>query len=426
MSRRLWLAMLVFFLAAFLITVRGHYGSDQFMSYLTAESLVLDHDLAIGVRPFNLPDIQSDTSHAPVGTDGRRYSLYGLALPLVMAPFYLAGHLVALALPPALHDYVTMFFVSATNAVITALTCTLLVAYGLRLGYLPRTSFFLALLYGFGSMAWNYSQYSFAEPLFAGLLLASLMALEAWERQLDSGWTRALMVGIGLGLCLLTEVYAALIAVPVIGLYVLVRLWQRRAAPRLWITNLAALGLGALPSVLAVLAFYQLRFGGHGLQRLSGSLSPLFAPVALYGFVFSSGKSFFLYVPPALLALAGLAAFWRKHRALATLLAVIAGLSVLFISTYVDFWHGDAAWGPRFLFHLAFMAVLPGGEFIERGLPRTLWKRACVWVLIGLSGVIQLGGVLVNLGRYLQMVSDQQLGSALPTLPVPGCEDIGY
>ena len=48
MSRRLWLALLVFCLAAFCMTTRGHYGSDQFMSYLTAESLVLDHDLAIG------------------------------------------------------------------------------------------------------------------------------------------------------------------------------------------------------------------------------------------------------------------------------------------------------------------------------------------------------------------------------------------
>jgi hypothetical protein len=60
-------AMLAVFLSGFLLTVRGHYGSDQFMSYLTAESLVLDQRLAIGVRPFTLPDIQGSLERAPLG-----------------------------------------------------------------------------------------------------------------------------------------------------------------------------------------------------------------------------------------------------------------------------------------------------------------------------------------------------------------------
>lgn len=60
MTRRIWLAMAGFFLCAFTLTVRGHYGSDQFLSYLTAESLVLDGDLAIGDRPFLLPDIETN------------------------------------------------------------------------------------------------------------------------------------------------------------------------------------------------------------------------------------------------------------------------------------------------------------------------------------------------------------------------------
>lgn len=52
-------AIFLFFSSAYLVTFRGHYGSDQFMSYLTAESLVLDNSLAIGVREFNLPDIKA-------------------------------------------------------------------------------------------------------------------------------------------------------------------------------------------------------------------------------------------------------------------------------------------------------------------------------------------------------------------------------
>ena len=422
MKPQTWWAALAFFLAAFLLTIRGHYGSDQFMSYLTAESIVLDHNLAIGVRPFNLPDIQTNLEGAPVGADGQRYSLYGLALPLAMTPFYLAGHLAAQALPPALHDYVTMFFVSATNAVITALACLMLIAYAQRLGYRARTSFVLALWYGFGTMAWNYSQYSFAEPLFAALLLAVLLVLDDLERGARAGWWR-LLLGVLLGLCVLTEDYAALICLPAIGVYLLWRLWSRGDGLGRVIGGLAVVVAGALPSLLAVLWFYELRFGGHGVPRLSGGLSLAFAPVALYGFAFSSGKSFFLYVPPALLGVVGLPSLWRRRRALCVLWGVIAAGSVLFISTYVNFWHGDAAWGPRFLFHLTFLAVLPAGEVLERGLPKAIWKRAAFWLLIAFSGLVQLGGILVNLGKYLQMVVDQNLGDPhfLPWLsPVVG------
>src|SRR5262249_12726849 len=151
------------------------------------------------------------------------------------------------------------------------------------------------LLYGFGTMAWNYAQYSFAEPLFAALLLAALLALDHVEHTSPLlVWRRVLLLGFILGLCVLTEDYAAVIAVPAITLYLGWQLWKNGVGwPRV-ISSLLLLLFGALPSLAAVLWFYQLRFGGHGVPRLSGGLSLAFAPVALYGFIFSSGKSFFL------------------------------------------------------------------------------------------------------------------------------------
>ncbi len=206
MKRKTLLAIFLFFTSAYLVTFRGHYGSDQFMSYLTAESLVLDHSLAIGVRDFTIPDIQAGYERAPIGLDGRRYTLFSLALPLAMTPFYLVGHLVSGVFPANLHDYITMFFVSMTNAFLTALTCALLAHYATRRGYSSRTAFGMALLYGFGTMAWNYSQYSFAEPLLALLFLLSLSALDVWDRADRFSWRSSLGLGLSLGLCLLTEV----------------------------------------------------------------------------------------------------------------------------------------------------------------------------------------------------------------------------
>ncbi len=178
--------------------------------------------------------------------------------------------------------------------------------------------------------------------------------------------------------------------------------------PIVAIVAVMALPMMAIAGV--ILYFYWLRFGGLAAPRLSGQLSLAFVPVALYGFIFSTGKSFFLYVPPALFALGGVLSFYRQRRGLSILLAAIAGFSILFISTYVDFWHGDAAWGPRYLFHLTLIAVLPLGEVLERGRPTVTWKRVGGVALIILSLIIQIGGVLINVGSYSGMVEVNRLG----------------
>jgi hypothetical protein len=404
------LAIFLFFTSAYLVTFRGHYGSDQFMSYLTAESLVLDHSIAICVRNFNIADIQSNIERAPTGIDGRRYTLFSLVLPLAMIPLYLMGHLAGGLLPPNLHDYITMFFVSMTNVFITALTCTLLFRYLARLGYSSRTALIVTLLYGFGTMAWNYSQYSFAEPLLSLWFLFSLLMLEAWERADRFSGRAAWGLGLLLGLCLLTEVYAALIIVPAILLYIVLRLWRKRPDHRVIARTLLGLAVPLLAFVGILFWFYWLRFGGLAAPRLSGHLSLAFIPVSLYGFTLSAGKSFFLFVPPALLALYGVKSFYRRKRDLTIMLAGIAVISVLFISTYVEGWHGDYAWGPRYLFHLILMAMLPLAEVFERKLFATTWKHRAMTFLIMVSIIIQTGGILINTGNYIRFVESLQLG----------------
>lgn len=185
MKRILLLAIFVFFASAFLITFRGHYGSDQFMSYLTAESIVLDHRLAIGVRDFNLPDIQGNMERAPTGIDGRRYTLFGLAL------------------------------------------------------------------------------------------------LERWEKADRFPGRAALGLGLSLSLCLLTEVYAALIIVPAILIYVLLRLWRKQPGRRVIGRTLIGLTMPLLAITGILIWFYWLRFGGLAAPRLSGHLSFAFIPVAI-------------------------------------------------------------------------------------------------------------------------------------------------
>lgn len=405
----LMLAVFLFFASAYLITFRGHYGSDQFLSYLTAESMVLDHSLAIGKRHFNISDIQGNLERAPTGIDGRRYTLFGLALPLAMTPFYFIGHWAAGFFPVNLHDYVAMFFVSMTNVFITALICSLLFYYLSLLGHSSRTAFIVALLYGFGTMAWNYSQYSFAEPLLVLFFLCSLLMLEKWETAGRFSKYMAVGLGFALGLCLLTEVYAALIIVPAILIYLCVRLWRKRPGWRVACATVACVALPLLAGAAILFWFYWLRFGGLAAPRLAGRLSPAYMPASLYGLFLSPGKSFFLFVPPALLSLCGVKYFFQRNRDRAVILTLIVIISVLFISTYVD-WHGGWSWGPRYLFHLMLIAMLPLAEVFENKLFAAGWKRHAVRILILVSIVIQLGGILINTGVYSRFAGHLQPG----------------
>jgi len=234
--------------------------------------------------------------------------------------------------------------------------------------------------------------------------------LDSWKKTDRFPGITALGLGLSLGLCLLTEVYSALIIVAAILIYVFIRLWQKRPGGRIAGQTLFGLALPLAVISGLILWFHWLRFYGIAAPRLSGELSLAFIPVALYGFIFSTGKSFFLYAPPALLALWGVKSFYNKHRELSILLAAIAVISILFISTYVDFWHGDDAWGPRFLFHLTLIAMLPLSEVFERRLFIGGWKRKAVMLLIAVSIIIQLGGVLINIGSYIRMVDINQLG----------------
>jgi hypothetical protein len=66
------------------------------------------------------------------------------------------------------------------------------------------------------------------------------------------------------------------------------------------------------------------------------------------GFLFSPGKSIFLFAPPVLLALWGLPVLWRRDRGLATIAAISLPLALGFYARYTQ-WEGGYCFGPRYL-----------------------------------------------------------------------------
>ena len=86
--------------------------------------------------------------------------------------------------------------------------------------------------------------------------------------------------------------------------------------------------------------------------------------VSVWGFLFSPGKSIFLYTPPLVLAVLGLPRFWRSHRS--SVLAMIATIVpvVLFYCCFPS-WPGDWAWGPRYAVFAVPVLLLPAIGFLS-------------------------------------------------------------
>ncbi len=413
MTKRQTVLSFVFFLSVYLITVRGYYGGDHFLSYMTAESLVRERTLALSERTSVVSEIRDQQKRRLAkrnpGLDGRKYTYYGIGLALVMVPFYLTGHLLSQIVPSLPHDYLTMFAVSCTNAVITALTCVVFMHYARRFCFSLRLAFILAVLYGFGTMAWNYAQYGYADPLLVLLFIAALLAVDSCRRANGSSLRYAALTGMFVGLCLLTEVYSAVFITLGIGSYVLWLTgthWRRNK--RALAALLAFVG-ATLPAIAFLIHFNVLRFGRPiSSGRLFGDFSVAFVPVALYGYLFSTGKSLFAYCPVLLVSFWGLRRFAARHKAEAILFAAIAILSVLPIATWINYWNGDLAWGPRFLFHLVPMMLLPAGEVLESGRWRR-WPQASLIALGLVTAFVQLASIMVNQGRYAAVITDNDL-----------------
>jgi hypothetical protein len=324
------------------------------------------------------------------------------------------------------------------NAFVTALTAWLLYRCVLELDYRPTVAVLTALAYGLGTMAWPYAKYLFSEPLTTlGLVLAlwGLLALRRSRRRRVHDTRRtggagfAFLAGVGLGLALLAKV-ANGVAWPFFlayGLWIIfygreggscAGMEEGRGLPAptdqpgaYW---LAGAFLAPLVLTGLVLAAYNLARTGQlfdlGYAADETFSTPLW--LGLAGFLFSPGKSLFLFSPILLAALFGIPALLRRDRATALLsLAVVVAYPLLYAGWFM--WWGGWSWGPRFLvpvlpFLCLFLApVLDWALQSSRG-----WARALLIVLALASVGVQVLGAAVDFNRYLLILYGRGLDSS--------------
>jgi hypothetical protein len=338
------------------------------------------------------------------GRDGRRWAVYGPGQSLAIAPLVpLARALAATGWwrwldPPASHFVgrgVECFVLgerapdpaphAARAAVawaeILAGVALVVVFRALAERLLPgaaRGPLFAAALLAFGTFVLGYAGTLFAEPL-ATLLFLSGLCLLAGPLAGSPPHRRSVrlaLAGICLGAAVLVHATMILFAPFVAGWLVWTR-W-RAAGPRPAAADAAWL-LGGLAVPLAALAaFNGLRFGD--VLETGRNLSPfnrvVFRPpwtalywVQLFRLLFGSGKGLVCVVPAVLWGAACWRHLHRQHPELSWMLGAACGFRTLITAAYGD-WHAGFGLGPRYLYPIVPLLVLPVAFWAEARLAR--------------------------------------------------------
>jgi hypothetical protein len=321
------------------------------------------------------------------GADDNLYSKRGLGMTLAAVPFYCAGQW----LPGVGAARAALL----TNGLVTALTAVLLFLYIVELGYRLETGLLVALSYGLGSIAWVYARYLFTEPLAAlGLTGTAYFLLRRQSRL--APWDAALG-GAALGLAVMARA-EYLLALPFFLAY-LGGVRRTSDVRRTLVPFLLPLALAGF----AILVYNWVRSGSFLETGYSAELifsTPLLE--GLGGFLFSPGRSIFLYCPVVLAGLGGMSLLLKERRREAWLIGALS-LAFLLLYSVWHSWHGGWSWGPRLLLPILPLLLVPVAPLWERG--RASGSRLAVGglaLLVGFSIAVQIPGVAVDFSRYLK------------------------
>lgn len=336
----------------------------------------------------------------------------------LMVPFAVASRWVVRAVPdPARHFPLMILVTDLFPAIMTAGTAVIVYRAGLVLGYSAAAAVGAALVFALATPAAVYSKHFFPQTSEAFFLIAAIYgALVARRHTGVRAARRALVLsGLAFAACLLVKL-VGIVCLPALALLVAggaargagndADAGGAARAPARWRLDrdaIARLLWWATPVFLLTLLYLPYNAAargnafnfGYGLERDAywGFATNTF--VGVHGLLFSPGKGVFWYAPVLALAIPGIARIARRDR-VAAIAFVIACAAPLLFHAHWWAWHGDNAWGPRYLVPVMPVAALAATEML-RGPRRSARSWALPAALIASSAAIQiLGGAFIN------------------------------
>ncbi len=386
--RRLWFICVAILIAS----SSGHfYASDEEKMFATT--------LRMWRAIQHIFDSSTTIEYPVLSVYGPMQSL----LALVTLPL---GTLLAALGPAEMQAWLLRLPSTWINAITVASTATLLGWLSMRQYQSRPVGIAVAITYAFATPAWMYARSFFSEPTAAFFLLVA--ALPLFFASAESRPRRVMYILAGLAtLGALLSKIAVAPAVAIIGLAVL----SMSVRDRDW-HKLMAWGSGAGVAAIIFLTYNLLARGsllssGYNSSQTGLEIRWDYIFTGLYGQFLSSGKSIFLYAPLLLLWPIGIW-FQRTQRQLTlSLLGIIA--AIVFIHTNVIFWHGDGAWGPRYvMLAMPFMVWPLGAVYQHLSTLRTTIRRAVLLPFVVATILVQIAGLSINLNAVIIDTRDER------------------
>lgn len=365
------------------------HNGDTDLRYQTAQAIVDHHRLWIAQPMWT-------DSRLAVGIGHHLYAFYAPGQTLLMVPLYIAGKYLAhhLSLP---YDVTTLYTSRSLDLFLGALLAVLFLLMATSMGYSRRTALVLTLVFGTATVAWPDAQSALEQTQVNLFLLLAVFALWSFVKRGSDNRFWLLLAGCAAGLAIFTR-YDAAMFLPVLAAYPEVVRWlkkERAAIPRDWLVFAA----GVVPWVILLLLWNVARFGSPlktGLQEPTLGEPPW---LGFLGLTISPGKGLIWYLPLVLLLPWAVPRLYRRNAPLCLLFAALVLLPILFYAN-VLYWHGDPAWGPRYLYVAVPYLVLPLGEIFQVWRDCSARVRLFALALIGVSLLLQIAAVSVTQWRF--------------------------
>jgi hypothetical protein len=381
----------VLVLAVYLLTATSDLrnNGDTLLRWQTTQAIVdhgrlwIAHPVATGTR-------------VAVGLGGHLYvSAYGPGQAIFMIPFYVFGSVCAAVfhLP---RELATLYASRMLDLVLGAVLAVLVSMFGLAIGYSRRTSVVLGLLFAFATAAWPDAQGGNEHTQVSLFVLLSVYALWRALQHSPAAPRLLFLAGTASGVSIFTR-YDAVIFIPVLAVWLA---WVERRRGSAWtgiMRDSLVYAAGVVPWVVLLALWNLLRFGSPFNVALH--LQTFGEPpwVALLGLLVSPGKGVIWYIPLLFLLPAAWLRLYRRLPALAVLFVACMAVTLAFYSN-VLYWHGDPAWGPRYLYEALPYAIIPLGELL--GAPRGHIMQVALVALTVVSICIQMAAVSVTEWRF--------------------------
>jgi hypothetical protein len=406
--------LFLFVNCVYLLTSSGRIRTiDEIDPVMKTESILVNHTTAIPQA------VNSQIYFGKFDRHGIPRSAWPDGQALLVLPWGAFGHYVLARLPGVpngITDLVVGTAVCWSNATYGALAVATAFLLFLKLGLTQRVAVACSLLLAFSSILFVYSAWLYSEPVSAAIFMMAAYLLFGTGTSIPVSHAvfGALLLGFSMHVrpSNTVTVFVFIIAALVLDFYNGDSGFKYR-------TTAILLAIVAVSGMLYLFRNYMLfgnpaDFGvpitGENGKDLDSWHNPLWK--GMLGFLFSPGKSAFLFSIPAILGVIGLPQLWKQNRALTVVCGGVPLINLFFFALRTQ-WEGTYCYGPRFLVPSLVLLTIPVAALF-RTQPK--WLRPAFWICAIAGFIVQAIGLATNIiedmvvNHYYDKNWDYQIG----------------